>query len=256
MQKENDKFINSDIMEGMPSLSAVIKAVESGISNRMIKSICIDQSKKKSKAREIAFLQRKSHELGFDIEFVSEDKINELAVGTSHGGIIGICSPRSIPALEASAIKANGVYYMLEGVEDPYNFGYAIRSIYAFGADGIILGARNWMGVAGVVARSSAGSSELTDMHISEPIEAIKLFKQVGYRVVCAGIRDSVSIFEADLKKPILIVVGGEKRGISRAVLDLADEVVRIEYGNQFNGSLSTASATAVFAYEILKQNK
>ncbi len=255
MQKENDKFINSDIMEGMSSLSAVIKAIEGGISNRQIKKIYIDESKKKSKMREISFLQRKAQTLEFDIEFVAEERINELTVGTSHGGIVAICTERSIPCLDMSSIKTDGIYYMLEGVEDPYNFGYAVRSVYAFGADGVILGKRNWMGVAGVVARSSAGSSELIDMYVAEPTEAIEAFKQAGYRVVCAGIRDSVSIFDANLKKPLLVIVGGEKRGISRAVLDMADEVIRIEYGNQFNGSLSTASATAVFSYEILKQN-
>ena len=51
------------------------------------------------------------------------------------------------------------------------------------------------------------------------------------------------------------MIVGGEKRGISRAVLDKADNIVRIDYGNSFNGSLSTAAATAVFAFEILRNN-
>ena len=158
--------------------------------------------------------------------------------------------------LSAEKIKNNGVYYLLEGVEDPYNFGYAIRSIYASGADGVILTPRNWMGVAGVVSRSSAGSSEIIDMYVSEAEDAIKKFKSRGYKVVCAGIRDSVSIFDADLKKPIFVILGGEKRGISRAIIDSSDAVVRIDYGNDFNGSLSTAAATAVFAFEILRNNK
>ena len=152
-------------------------------------------------------------------------------------------------------IKKDGVYYMLEGVEDPYNFGYAVRSIYAAGGDGIILTPRNWMGVAGVVARSSAGSSEIIDMRVCEAENAVDIFKSAGYTVICAGIRDSESIFEASLKKPLFVVLGGEKRGISRSVLDKADKVVRIDYGNDFNGSLSTAAATAVFAFEVLRNN-
>ena len=153
-------------------------------------------------------------------------------------------------------IKPYGVYYLLEGVEDPYNFGYAVRSIYAAGGDGIILTHRNWMGVAGVVARSSAGSSELIDMFVSEPEEAANIFKELGYKVICAGIRDSVSIFDADLSYPLFVVLGGEKRGISRALLDKADEIVRIDYGTDFNGSLSTTAASAVFAFEIYRSNR
>lgn len=256
MQKETNKMTESDLMEGMSSISAVIKAIEAGHTDRKILSVFIDSAKKSSKRREISFLSRKSKELGFSIEFCDEATISEFTVGNSHGGIIAFCSERNIPALTKSAIKPNGVYYLLEGVEDPYNFGYAVRSIYAAGGDGIILSPRNWMGVAGVVARSSAGSSELIDMFVSEPEEAADIFKELGYKVICAGIRDSVSIFDADLSYPLFVVLGGEKRGISRALLDKADETVRIDYGNNFNGSLSTAAASAVFAFEIYRSNR
>lgn len=256
MQKETEKLNNSDIMEGMSSISAVIKAMENNTSDRKILTVYVDIDKKKSKFREISFLKRKAEVLGFGIEFVTDVEINEFTVGNSHGGIIAFCTPRSIPQLTEDHIKKNGVYYLLEGVEDPYNFGYAVRSIYAAGGDGIILTPRNWMGVAGVVARSSAGSSEMIDMYVSEAEIAVDIFKDAGYTVICAGIRDSESIFDTSLKKPLFVVMGGEKRGISRTVLDKADKIVRIDYGNDFKGSLSTAAATAVFAFEILRNNK
>lgn len=256
MQKETSKFNDSDIMEGMSSISAVIKAIENKCSDRRVISVYVDIEKKRSKYREISFLERKSKELGFMVEFVDSATINEVSTGNSHGGIIAFCTPRTIPALTVESIKNSGIYYFLEGVEDPYNFGYAVRSLYASGADGVILTPRNWMGVAGVVARSSAGTSELINMFISTPENAVATFKSKGYRVICAGIRDSVSIFDADLSKPIFVVLGGEKRGISRALLDMADSVVRIDYGTEFNGSLSTAAASAVFAFEIFRNNR
>jgi 23S rRNA (guanosine2251-2'-O)-methyltransferase len=51
------------------------------------------------------------------------------------------------------------------------------------------------------------------------------------------------------------LIVGGEKRGISRALLDRADQVVRIDYGRDFRGSLSAASAATVMAFEVMRQN-
>lgn len=257
MKKEFDKYNDSDIMEGMPSISAVINSIINGSSNRKITAIYIDKSKKKSKAREISYLNKNAPLLKYTVEFVDEDIISEFTVGSTHGGIIAFCTPRSINELQISDIKPNGVYYMLDGVEDPYNFGYSVRSIYAAGADGIILPPRNWMGVAGVVARSSAGASELIDMYIASSADTvIDYFKGAGYTVVCAGIRNSESIFDADLKKPILVILGGEKRGISSGILDKADKIVRIDYGTAFKGSLSTAAATAVFAFEILRNNR
>ncbi len=256
MKRETDKLNTNDVMEGMSSISSVIKAMENSTTDRKILTVYIDKAKKKSKEKEISFLQRKASPLKFNVEFTDESVINEFTTGTSHGGIIAFCSPRNIPVLSAAEIKTDGVYFMLDGVEDPYNFGYAVRSIYASGADGIILTPRNWMGVAGVVARSSAGSSELINMYISDTQEAVEIFKSIGYTTVCAGIRNSQSLFEAELKKPLFVILGGEKRGISSKVLESADKIVRIDYGTQFNGSLSTAAAAAVFAFEILRTNK
>ena len=258
MLKEEEKIGNSEIFEGMSSISSLIRASESenSLNDRRILRVWIDESKKKSKMREISFLKAKSELLDFPVEFVSAEAIAEVTVGNSHGGIIAHCSPRTLPTLTKDAIRPDGVYYYLEGVEDPYNFGYAVRSLYASGADGLILPARNWMGVAGVVARSSAGTSELCDIFVADAADAVALFHEKGYRVVCAGIRDSVSILETDLQKPLLVILGGEKRGISSAVLSFADEVVRIDYGVAFRGSLSTAAAAAVFGFEILRQSK
>lgn len=256
MKKEIEKYNDSDIMEGMPSISAVINSILNKKSNRKILNVYVDKSKRKSKSREIAYLSKNAQTLGFSIDFVDSDIIDGYTVGSSHGGIIAFCSQKNIQELTPNQIKPNGVYYLLDGVEDPYNFGYSIRSIYAAGADGVILPPRNWMGVAGVVARSSAGASELIDMYVSSAENAVDRFKEAGYTVICAGIRDSVSIFDADLKKPLLVILGGEKRGISATLLTKADEIVRIDYGNNFKGSLSTAAATAVFAFEILRANR
>jgi 23S rRNA (guanosine2251-2'-O)-methyltransferase len=64
-----------------------------------------------------------------------------------------------------------------------------------------------------------------------------------------------VSLYEADLKKPLLLIIGGEKRGISRTLIDLSNEIVRIDYGRKFMGSLTTASSAAVIAFEIMRRN-
>ena len=255
MIKESEKFSESSILEGMSSISALIKAIELGKNDRKILNIIIDSDKKEKKSREIAFLKAKALTHNFNIQFAERSEIDSITIGSSHGGIIAQCTERTIPVLKTENINKKGVYFLLEGIEDPYNFGYSVRSLYAAGVDGVILSPRNWMSAAGVVARSSAGASELIDMFISEPVEAVDLFSKMGYQIACAGIRDSVSLFEADLKKPLLVILGGEKRGISRAVLEKADKIVRIDYGSDFGGSLSTAAATAVFAFEILRNN-
>lgn len=260
IQKECEKFNNCTLLEGMTSISALIAGIRDGINTRRIEKIYVDEAKIRSKSKELGFLRAVSGELGFEIEATDASVIDSMTIGTTHGGIIAQCTERPLPSLEDAILTQNffsdqGFYVLLEGIEDPYNFGYALRSLYAAGVDGVILCPRNWMGAAGVVARSSAGASERLSMAVCEPEIAVKLFHEHQYRVLCAGIRDSVSLYEADMRRPLLLVVGGEKRGISRAVLDAADTVVRIDYGREFRGSLSAASAATVLGFEVLRQN-
>lgn len=254
MLKEEQRFATSDILEGMTSISALLNS--NGVNDRKIEKILIDRSKRKSKSAQIGFLTAKSHERGFPVEFVDAEEIDNLAIGNTHGGVLALCTPRTIPTLCATDIKPDQFYVYLEGIEDPYNFGYAIRSLYAAGVSGVILPPRNWMSAGGVVARASAGASECLPIFQAEGEDTVKLFKKANYTVLCAGIRDSVSVFDEHFPYPVLLVVGGEKRGISRALLDEADHIVRIDYGRDFNGSLSAASAATVMAFEIFRQNR
>ena len=92
-------------------------------------------------------------------------------------------------------------------------------------------------------------------MWMGDALDMVKIFKEKGYQIVCAHEKTDKILGKCDLKLPILLLVGGEKRGISSAVLDEADTLVKIEYQREFRASLSAASATTIFAYEIARQN-
>ncbi len=252
--KELQKFIPSTIFEGMTSISALLNSPKNN--DRKIIKILYNENKAKKHTREIKYLKKMSLLHNFDIETVSEEIIEKNTIGNTHGGVIAICTERTIKELEDNDIVEGGVYFMLEGIEDPYNFGYSLRSLYASGISGIILSPRNWMNAAGVVARASAGASELFPMYISEPLKAIEMFKSKGYKVYCADKPNSVSIYETELKKPMFILIGGEKRGNSKPVLCAADKIISIDYGRDFPAALSAASASTVIAFEIMRQNK
>lgn len=254
MKKEEFTFSQSNLLEGMTSISALLNTPPE-INDRKILKIQIDQSKRRSKAAEIGFLVAKSKELGFPLEFVASEEIDQIAVGSSHGGIVAFCGDRSYPILRPEIIEPKGFYVYLEGIEDPYNFGNAIRSLYAAGVSGIVIPPRNWMSASAVVAKSSAGASERLPIYVSDAESVAPIFHQANYRVLCAGIRDSVSVFEAEIAYPILLVIGGEKRGISRTILEQADQILRIDYGREFRGSLSASSSAAVLAFEIMRKN-
>ena len=251
---ETNKLPKTVLLEGMTSISALLDSAN--VNDRPIYRIWIDSERAQKRAADIRFLEAKKAELGFEMQYTNVETIAKLSSGQTHGGILAECGERTIVPLTADQIQANGFYVYLEGMEDPYNFGGALRSLYAAGVCGVVLPERNWMNAAGIVARASAGASERLPMFCADAQTAVSCFHSAGYQILCAGIRNSVSIYEKDFPYPLLLVVGGEKRGISRIFLKNADQIVRIDYGRAFRGSLSSSASAAVLAFEIFRQNR
>lgn len=256
MQKEDIKFVDSCVFEGMTSIRAILKGIDLGINNRNIVKILFDQDKMPKISKEVGYLKAVSEKYNYIVEKTTAEQLEKITLGNSHGGLVAITGDRALPCLsDKSLIKSDGFYAMIEGIEDPYNFGYSLRSLYAMGCNGIILGERNWLSAAGVVSRSSAGASEMFEIFKSNPGDAISVFKNKNYKIVCADERTEHVLGNCDLKLPLFLIVGGEKRGISKNILEKADLLVKIDYGREFNASLSAASAVTMFSYEIRRQN-
>ncbi len=256
MIKEEIKFQDSCVFEGMTSIRAIIKSIDEAISDRRIIKILYDEAKLSKISKEVGYLRAVSDKYGFSLEASNGSELEKITLGTSHGGIVAICSERKIPKLDEEVkIENDGFYAMIEGIEDPYNFGYALRSLYATGCSGIILPERNWMSAAGVVCRSSAGASELFPIYSADSLFAADFFKERNYTVVCGDLRTDKVLGKCELKKPLLLIIGGEKRGISKKLFDKCDIKVKIDYSRNFSASLSAASAATMFAYEIMRQN-
>ena len=231
MIKEDVKFQDSTVFEGMTSIRAILKANELGHNNRKIDKILYSKERINKISKEVRYLKAVSQKIGFEVVETSSDNIDSLSLGTSHGGIVAITGERKIPLLDkTSPILPSSFYCMIQGIEDPYNFGYSLRSLYATGCAGIILPKRNWLTAAGVVARSSAGASELFEIYEAEPLDAAKIFKEKGYKIVCADENTENTLGKCDLKLPLFLIVGGEKRGISSALIETADILVKINY--------------------------
>lgn len=260
--KEADKQVSENLFEGMTSIRAIIKTVESGESDRKILRVICDETRKKARAGELSYLKAMSFKLGYELIFVPPEEIERIAIGNTHGGLLCETTGRTLESLSAESVLSDfpeaevRFFAMIEGIEDPYNFGYAIRSLFAAGISALILTKRNWMSAAGVVCRASAGASELCRMYVADSGEAAAVMLSLGIKIVCCDMKNSFSIYEADLKKPLFLAVGGEKRGLSRELLDAAEIVVRLDYGRDFPAALSAASAATVAAYEVVRQNR
>ena len=232
MQKEHEKFEESTLFEGLTSIRALIEARQekNPWNDRRILRLLYAKESEKKLAKELGWLRHRAEEEGFPIVALPTEEISAMTTGNTHGGLVAECSGRTLSPLATviASLPRDGFYAMLEGIEDPYNLGYALRSLYALGINGAILGERNWFSAAGVLARASAGASELMPIYTAEECEAADLFKAHGYRVVSADTRTDATLPDSDLSLPLFLIVGGEKRGISRKLLEKCDLAVRI----------------------------
>ena len=235
---------------GMLSVRAVI---ESG--SRPIRTLHYDTARAAAHAKELAWLRHRGEEMGFPIHLTDGEELAAIAGSETHGGVCALCGERPLRPADPEDILQNGFYLMLAGIEDPFNFGFAVRSAYAAGVDGILLPPRSFMDSAGVVCRSSAGASERISMYLAPDANAFAPFRKQGYEIVAADLRESENLWETCLARPLVLIVGGEKRGISRSLLDACDRRVHIPYGRAFDASLSAASAAAILCFEVARQH-
>lgn len=238
-------------LEGHIAIEAALEA-----ESRPIETILLDRAAR-DRGGHLARLARLAQERKVPTERVAREAIDLRASGGSHGGVLAVVGPRHFVELEALLPEGTSPFVvMLDGVEDPFNFGQAIRACYAAGAEGLVVRPRNWMSAAAVVARASAGASERIPTAIAETAEdAAEFFRGRGLAVATTGrTRGSVSLYAADLTRPLFVLIGGEKRGVTRSFLERADLVLHIPYGRGFRQSLGTTAAAAILAFEVMRQ--
>lgn len=249
-------------LEGEISILAALEA-----HSRPIRRIIVSMEKQPDDVRQLVQAARNA---GVRVERLRREQIDTLANGKTHGGLIADVGERTFLSMEqllsltpthsrpstAAQGEPEKFIVMLDGIEDPFNFGQAVRSLYAAGVDGLVVRPRNWLSAAGVVARASAGTSELMPTAIADdPRIAADFFKQHGLRIATtARDRRAVSIYNVDLTPATFLVIGGEKRGMSREFMDSADVLIKIPYRRRFAHSLGTVASTSIIAFEMMRQ--
>ncbi|MEM9753524.1 MAG: TrmH family RNA methyltransferase [Planctomycetota bacterium] len=184
-----------------------------------------------------------------------DEATQDIAGG--HGGVVAEVGPRTF--VSAADLFANATFLaMLDGVEDPFNFGQAVRSLYAAGCTGLFVRERNWTTAAAVIARASAGATERLAMAVVEgPEEAAELAQPHGFMVAATGQSDeAVPYTRVDFTGPTLLMIGGERRGLRRSFLSQCEAVVSIPYaeGVMFPAALGTVAAASVLGFEVSRQ--
>ena len=146
------------------------------------------------------------------------------------------------------------LFMALDGITDPRNLGAIIRSVAAFGGQGVIVPQRRSVGLTAAAWKTSAGAAARTPVAMAANLtQTLKAFKERGVFVL--GLDGDGDVELPGLtwaKEPLVIVVGSEGKGLSRLVTETCDAVISIPISASTE-SLNAGIAASVTLYEISK---
>jgi 23S rRNA (guanosine2251-2'-O)-methyltransferase len=169
------------------------------------------------------------------------------------GGIIAQCSARRFEPIE----ELSDHIMVIDGVQDPFNLAYILRSGKAFEHSFIINSRESDSYEAGLL-KSSAGAYDMLKIAASDDLfKDIKSLKEKGYQInALSRVNDSIAIEKLPLGSRYVMIIGGEKRGYQKGLEELIDNHVHIEYDGDFRNALNASSAAAIALNVLSLKNR
>jgi 23S rRNA (guanosine2251-2'-O)-methyltransferase len=143
---------------------------------------------------------------------------------------------------------------VLDGVEDPRNFGAILRSAECAGVDGVVIPERRAVSLNETVAKSSAGAAEYVRVAKTGNLNnLIRDLKERDIWVVGTSVDTETSYTDWDWTRPTALVLGGEGSGLHRLVAENCDVLVKIPMYGRID-SLNVSVAAGVLLFEARRQ--
>ncbi|MFO7697432.1 MAG: 23S rRNA (guanosine(2251)-2'-O)-methyltransferase RlmB [Anaerolineae bacterium] len=193
------------------------------------------------------------------VSYVPRHALDRLADELTHQGVVAQVSPYLYVTMDeildhARAAGGDPLLLVLDELQDPQNVGALLRTAEAVGVHGVIIGAHRAAQITPAVSRASAGAAEhLLVCAVTNIAKALQSLRNMGLWI--AGIEDlpeAQDYRQADLKRPLALVLGSEGQGLRRLVAKQCDYLLRIPMRGRIN-SLNVSVAGALVLYEALR---
>jgi len=231
---------------------AVIEAVNS---DKQVEKVLITRSNDNELQKELIDLLKK-HKIYF--QFVPFQKINRVTK-KNHQGVIAFISPVTFYDVEeiVTRVFEEGripFIVVLDGVTDVRNFGAIVRTAECAGVDAILVPEKGSAQINADAVKTSVGA--LLKLPICRtPSLRITLEKlqNSGLKIISASEKAENNYYQSDFNLPLAVVVGAEDVGVSKSIISLSDEFVKIPMLGEIK-SLNVSVAASILIYESVKQ--
>ncbi len=193
---------------------------------------------------------------GLSVQARDRDALEGLVGPGLARGIVALAEPPPMWSLEDLLEREDGprtrrghrLLVVLDGVQDPHNFGAVLRSAEFFGSAGVVWARDRAAPLSPAAVRSSAGASERLPLcPVTNLAQALELAKQAHWWVVGTVVDEGQPLHELAEDPPtdIVLVLGSEERGLRRLTRERCDFLATIPRAGEL-GSLNVSAAAAV----------
>ena len=244
--KQNLDNQRNDIIAGR---NPVMEAIRRG---RSIESILVAKGERSGS---VVAIIAKAKQKNIPVKDVDSKKLDFLAKGVNHQGIVAQCAVKEYSTLEdifalAEERGESPFIIVLDKIEDPHNLGAIIRTAECAGAHGVIIPERRSAGLSYTVEKTSAGALEYMPVVRVKNISAVlQKLKDKGIWVYGADM-DGEHYKKVNFDGAVALVIGNEGKGISPLVAKDCDVIVSLPMKGKIN-SLNASVAAGILMYEI-----
>ena len=244
--KQNLDNQRNDIIAGR---NPVMEAIRSG---RSIESILVAKGERSGS---VVAIIAKAKQKNIPVKDVDSKKLDFLAKGVNHQGIVAQCAVKEYSTLEdifalAEEREESPLIIVLDKIEDPHNLGDIIRTAECAGAHVVIIPERRSAGLSYTVEKTSAGALEYMPVVRVKNISAVlQKLKDKGIWVYGADM-DGEHYKKVNFDGAVALVIGNEGKGISPLVAKDCDVIVSLPMKGKIN-SLNASVAAGILMYEI-----
>lgn len=228
--------------------------------NRRIEKIFVAEGAHEKRLAEILYLA-KQNKITFQ-KTAKEHFSKFVETGANHQGVIAFVAAADYYPAEKlldeiyQKVKAGEKPFIvvLDGIEDPRNFGAILRTIECAGADGVFIPERRAVGLTDTAAKSSAGATEYVKVaKVTNLNRLIEELKEHNIWVIGTSGEAEINYTNWDFTIPFALILGGEGKGLHRLTAEKCDALVKIPMRGRIE-SLNVSVACGVMLFEAVRQ--
>jgi 23S rRNA (guanosine2251-2'-O)-methyltransferase len=200
-----------------------------------------------------------AHKMKIPITWTTPESLERMTKRGVHQNVVGLIKETSYEDVGGilSHWKKEGtraLFLILDGIQDPQNFGSLIRTALGCGTHGIIIPKDRSVGITPGVIKASAGAvAHLPIARVVNIVTTLDALKREGIWVYGASGEAEELIYQLDLTMDLAIVIGAEGKGIRPLVKKKCDRLFAIPMRgpvSSFNASVSGG----MILYEVMRQ--